>query len=196
MNAGKKRRWDAVASHPSVAVLLYHRSLNAFLLVRQFRPAVYAASLRNATENDQPKPHISVGLTFELCAGIVDKPDLSLEGIAKEEIFEEVGFDVPVEKIRKVTGFISAVGISGARQTIFAAEVDDSMLPESVRDDGNHGGGLADHGEAIEVVALPVDNAECFLLDDTVSKSSGAMFALMWGLQQLKKYNGKSIFKD
>ena len=33
--AGKPRRWDMVASHPSVAVLLYHRQRGAVILVRQ-----------------------------------------------------------------------------------------------------------------------------------------------------------------
>jgi hypothetical protein len=40
--AGQKRRWDMVQSHPSVGVILYHRTLDALVLVRQFRPAVGA----------------------------------------------------------------------------------------------------------------------------------------------------------
>lgn len=41
----------------------------------------------------------------------------------------------------------AAIGISGSRQSIFAAEIDDGMaLPAG-------GGGLRDHGEAIEVAA-------------------------------------------
>jgi hypothetical protein len=39
----------------------------------------------------------------------------------------------------------AAIGISGSRQTIFAAEVDDAMAAAA------GGGGLRDHGEAIEV---------------------------------------------
>ncbi len=34
-SAGKPRRWDMVVSHPSVAVLLYHRQRQAVVLVRQ-----------------------------------------------------------------------------------------------------------------------------------------------------------------
>ena len=184
--AGKKRRWDMVSSHPSVAILLYHTTRRAFLLVRQFRPAVYATAMRTATEAAEaigaspPAPlPLTCGFTFELCAGIVgDKPDLSLIQTAQEEILEETGFDVPHEKIKKVTSFLSAVGISGSRQTIFAAEVDDSML--AVQQDGV-GGGLAEHGEAIEVVALPVDSLETFLMDESLGKSAGLLFALMWG---------------
>lgn len=37
--AAKPRRWDMVESHPSVAVLLYHRQRQAVVLVRQVRCA-------------------------------------------------------------------------------------------------------------------------------------------------------------
>ena len=42
------------------------------------------------------------GCTLELCAGIVDK-SLSLVEIAKQEVLEECGFDVPLELFEKVT---------------------------------------------------------------------------------------------
>ena len=171
-------------SHSSVAVVLYHTTRNAFILVRQFRPAVYAATFRDVVEergNNDDDDDASIvlplecGLTFELCAGIVgDKPELSLLQIAQEEILEECGFRVPLDGITKVTSFLTAVGISGSRQTIFAAKVDDSM--------GGGGGGLAEHGEAIEVVALPAESVEAFIMDETVGKSSGLMWALSWAM--------------
>lgn len=37
---GRKRRWDAVESHPSVACVLLHKGLDSLIMVRQFRPAV------------------------------------------------------------------------------------------------------------------------------------------------------------
>lgn len=40
MRAGRERRWDIIKSMPSVGVVLYHTEWDAFLLVRQFRPAV------------------------------------------------------------------------------------------------------------------------------------------------------------
>lgn len=42
---------------------------------------------------------------------------------APAQILEECGYNVPVGSIHEVTSFITAIGISGARQTIFAAEV-------------------------------------------------------------------------
>ncbi len=35
--AGKERRWDVVESHASVGVVLYHKDLDAWIIVRQFR---------------------------------------------------------------------------------------------------------------------------------------------------------------
>ena len=70
---GIKKSWEIVEAHDSVAILIYHKEKKAFILVKQFRPAVYL-------NNDD-------GMTIELCAGIIDKK-LSLEEIAKEEIEE------------------------------------------------------------------------------------------------------------
>ena len=47
--------------------------------------------------------------------------------VALLQILEECGYDVPLAAIHRVTSYISAIGISGSRQTIFAAEVDDGM---------------------------------------------------------------------
>lgn len=178
---GARRRWDMVRSHSSVAILLYHTQRRAFLLVRQFRPAVYATAAATAAEEGAPGPlPLHCGFTFELCAGIVgDKPGLSLAEVAREEILEETGYAVPAGGIKKLTSFLSAVGISGSRQTIFYAEVDEGCAAAA----GDGGGGLADHGEAIEVVALPVDAADAFLMDETLGKSAGLMFALTWARQ-------------
>ncbi|CAG9463436.1 unnamed protein product [Pedinophyceae sp. YPF-701] len=166
-DGGRRRRWDMVVSHPSVAVLLYNRTRDALVLVRQFRPPVYASEMR-----DKGALPMSGGLTYELCAGIVDK-DKSLAEIAKEEVLEECGYDVPLASIKPLTSFISAIGISGSRQAIFYAEVDDA---QKVAD----GGGTDADGEAIEVLALPMANLEDFLIDDSLAKSGGLMFAAMW----------------
>ena len=43
----------------------------------------------------------SLGLTYELCAGIVDK-DTSIEQIAQAELLEECGYKVPLDKLERV----------------------------------------------------------------------------------------------
>lgn len=80
---------DVVDSHDSIAVVLYHVDMKSMLLVRQFRPALYASLMRAAAKDgravDVP---LAKGFTCELCAGLVDK-EKAVEEIVKEEILEE-----------------------------------------------------------------------------------------------------------
>jgi len=157
---GRAKVWDMVEVHDSVAILLYHKNKNAFVLVKQFRPPVFL--------------HNEDGFTHELCAGIVDKA-CSLEQIAKEEIDEECGYDVPLEKIERISSFYTAVGFAGAKQTLYYCEVDESMKEHD-------GGGV--EVEEIEVVYLNVKEAEAFILDESKAKTPGIMYAMMWWLKE------------
>ena len=151
-----KKTWEIVNAHDSVAVLIYHTDKDAFVLVKQFRPAVYL-------NNDN-------GMTVELCAGIVDK-ELSLEEIAKEEIEEECGYAVPLEKIERITAFHTSVGFAGSKQALYYAQVNESMKV-------SEGGGI-DH-EEIEVIYLPLSEAKALIYDESIAKTPGLMFAFMW----------------
>ena len=42
-----------------------------------------------------------LGITFELCAGIIDK-DSSLEQIAQAELLEECGYKIPLDKLERI----------------------------------------------------------------------------------------------
>ncbi len=154
---GRKLSWEAVKSHDSVAILLYHREKEAFVLVKQFRPPVHL--------NDP-----SVMYTYELCAGIVDKAH-TLEQIAIEEIDEECGYDVTIENLVTITSFYTSVGISGAKQHLFFAEIDESMRI-------HEGGGI--HTESIELEFLNIHEAKAFVFDNTKAKTAGVMFAFYW----------------
>lgn len=59
-------------------------------------------------ESSSQWPPASAGVTYELCAGLVDKPDLSLEEIARQEVLEECGYDVPASKLKRITSYRSA----------------------------------------------------------------------------------------
>lgn len=154
---GIDKCWEAVKSFDSVAILLFHEEKNAFLLVKQFRPPVYL--------NDTSKI-----CTYELCAGIVDK-NISLKQIAKEEIDEECGFDVPLESIEKITSFYTNVGVSGGCQSLYYATINDSMMI-------HEGGGIND--EEIELMYLPIEEYEEFIFDESKAKTPGLMFSFMW----------------
>lgn len=158
-----EKRWDIVDTHNSVAILLYHQALDSFVFVKQFRPSIY---LKNKD-----------GFTYELCAGIVDK-DKSLIEIAKEEILEETGYDVPLEKMEKISSFYTAVGFAGGRQTLYFAVLDESMKV-------NEGGGIED--ENIEVIYLKKEDTLEFMFDESIATTSGLMFALMWYFRNFEK---------
>jgi len=154
---GIQKRWEAVLSHDSVAILLYHREKNAFVLVKQLRVTVW---------NKNPKN----GYMYELCAGIVDKECSNIQ-IAKEEILEECGYDVPIQNIEKISSFYTSVGISGTHQTLYFAEIDEKMKI-------NEGGGI--HDEEIEVIYLPLNDAKKFLFDESYQKTTGVSLAFYW----------------
>ncbi|MEN8726959.1 MAG: NUDIX domain-containing protein [Sulfurovum sp.] len=157
---GIKKSWEIVEAHDSVAILIYHKEKRSFILVKQFRPAVYL-------NNDN-------GMTVELCAGIVDKK-ISLAEIAKEEIEEECGYDVPLQNIERITAFHTSVGFAGSKQTLYFVQVDESMKV-------SEGGGV-DH-EQIEVLYLPIDEAKKLIYDESIAKTPGLMFAFMWWLEK------------
>ena len=159
---GEKRTWDLAQVHDSVATLIYHKGRDAFVLVKQFRPPVY---LKNRD-----------GFTYELCAGIVDK-EMSLVEIAQEEIEEETGYAVSVERLQKITSFYTAVGFAGAKQELYYVVVDED-------DKVSEGGGI--DVEMIEVVYLPIDKAKTFIYDEKIVKTPGIMFAMMWWFSEMK----------
>jgi len=153
----EKKTWEAVIAHDNVAILLWHEDKRSFVLVKQFRPPVF-----NSNQTD--------GMMYELCAGLIDK-DASDIQIAKEEILEECGYDVPLENIQTVTKFYTSVGISGTQQTLYYAVCNDSMQV-------NLGGGLVE--ENIEVVYLPIGEAKAFMFDDAYQKTPGLLMAFYW----------------
>ena len=154
---GTQRIWEAVISHDSVSILLYHTVKKAFIIVKQLRVPVLNANKTN-------------GMMHELCAGIIDKDTTKIQ-IAKEEILEECGYDIPLKSITKISSFYTSVGISGAQQTLYYAECDDSMKVDE-------GGGLED--EDIEVIYIPLSDAKKFMFDESYQKTPGLIMGFYW----------------
>lgn len=161
--SNQAKKWEAIISHNSVSVLLWHKGEDAFVIVKQLRPPVL-----NVNEN---------GYMHELCAGIVDK-DTSLIQIAKEEVLEECGYDIPTQNLRYITSFFTSVGISGAKQTLYYGEIDESMKE-------HEGGGI--HDEEIEVIFLKTSQAKEFMFDESFQKTPGMMMAFYWFFENIKK---------
>lgn len=175
---GVKKSWDLINAHSSVAILIFNVTRKVFVFVKQFRPGVYFNSVpeedRNGKAIDTVKYPPSLGLTIELCAGIIDKNKTLVE-IAREEVIEECGYDVPLDSIQEIQTFRSAVGYEGGTQTFFYTEVTDSMKTQ-------RGGGVAEDGEFIEVVEMTVPAAKSFIHEKSVNSTSGFLLALHWFL--------------
>lgn len=157
---GVKKRWEVAKSNDSVSILLYNSDDKTLIIVRQFRPAVF---LRNDD-----------GYMFELCAGLVDKAGKSVEDIAREEVFEECGYEV--QNLQKIAEFYSSVGTSGSKQTVFYATVKNS-------DKKSQGGGIDD--EFIEIIEIPQNDALNFLKNPNITPSLA--FSFMWFAQNINK---------
>ncbi|XP_066468416.1 uridine diphosphate glucose pyrophosphatase NUDT14 [Tiliqua scincoides] len=182
---GVSKTWDFMRTHDSVSILIFNTSRQCFVVVKQFRPAVYMCEMerqypQDFASNDQeswrPLPtHLpaSAGVTYELCAGIVDKPGLSLEEIASEEVLEECGYEVPPASLKKVVSYRTGVSVTGTKHTLFYGEVTDEM---KISD----GGGRPKEGELIEVVEVPLQDSMSFAFDDSCPKTIGITFAFMW----------------
>lgn len=153
---GIEKNWEVVEVHDSVAILLYDEAKRELLLVKQMRPAIFLQD--------------GIGVTYELCAGILDKEKSSVE-IASEEIEEETGYKVEPEEIRRITKFYTSVGFAGSRQELFFAKIDDSKKM-------HRGGGV--EGENIELFYLDVEEIENFILDEAKIKTPGLLFALTY----------------
>ena len=66
------------------------------------------------------------GITLELCAGIIDKAKTPRE-IARMEILEECGYNVPLEKVEEVQNVLGSVGNSGGTLFMHYARVNDKV---------------------------------------------------------------------
>jgi len=162
---GIRKSWEIVQSYDSVAILIYHKAKDSFILVKQFRPAVYINDNRYTN-------------TYELCAGLIDK-EKTLEEIASDEVEEECGYRVEPSQLQKVTTFFTNVGFAGAKQHLFYVEVDESMRV-------GKGGGI--DGEVIYLEYLPVSEAKEFIFNEQYAKTPGLILSFYWWFDKFKEY--------
>lgn len=99
---GRRKNWDVIKTHDSVSIVVFNTTRRKLVFVKQFRPAVYYWSLpEERGEVDLERYPATLGLSLELCAGIVDK-DKTLVEIAREELMEECGYEAPISAFTEV----------------------------------------------------------------------------------------------
>ncbi|BDA45428.1 probable uridine diphosphate glucose pyrophosphatase NUDT14 at C-terminar half [Coccomyxa sp. Obi] len=161
-----------VVPSPGESKFVHPQTVMYHLDVKNFATLMAEAEVGHGISAFKCGDHFVSQAAALVADGIIDKSK-SLEDIAREEVEEECGFVVPVEAVRPVTMYVSSTGISGAKHHMFCVDVDDSMRTSC-------GGGLQDTGEAIEVLALPLDKAHAFMDDHSLFKSAGLLFGLLW----------------
>lgn len=192
---GQEKNWDLLKVHDSVSIVIYNKTRNKLVFVKQFRPgdhppftllipiltlfsspAVFYGIIAEAgaeKEVDLSRYPPSLGVTLELCAGIVDK-DKSLIEIASEEVEEECGYVVPVSRLETVLTYRSGVGTSGSLQTMFYCEVTDA-------DRACQGGGV--DGEMIDVVEYSMEEARQLVTQGaSVTSPPSFLLGVLWFL--------------
>lgn len=141
----------------AIAVLVYHVTRKAYILVKQFR---------------YPPFHhpIDPWLT-EIVAGGKEEGESDIIA-ATREVKEEIGY-TPLQLSKIITCYVSP-GILNERVTIFLAEVDDTTKVSK-------GGGAKGEDEDIQLVWLPKEEAHQWLESQTVGDAK-TIIALQWHL--------------
>lgn len=125
------------------ALLPYNLKTRTVVLVRQFRYPAFA----NGYDD----------LLIEAAAGMLD--DAAPEARIRAEAEEEIGYRL--EHVRKVFEAFMTPGAVTEKLHFFVAEYDAAMRVSA-------GGGLADEGEDIEVLELPIHDALAMIGDGRI----------------------------
>lgn len=143
------------------SVLLYNRDQGTVLLTRQFRLPVW---LQDGGD----------GQLIESCAGLIDPAD-SPESCARREVEEEMGLQV--EHLQPVFQAYMSPGSVSQRLHLFCAE----YTPGSAATRG----GLAEEGEDIEVLEMPLQQAVDMVYDGRIQDGKTIMLLLHAALKGL-----------
>lgn len=177
---GEKKTWDLIKVHDSVAILIYNITRNVLVFVKQFRPPVYYCSVPENDRQDSidvSKYKAELGITIELCAGIIDK-DLPLNQVAAEEVLEECGYKVEPSRLERVSSYCADVGTMGSTQTLFYCEVTDDMKVSA-------GGGV--HDEIIDVIEMTVPDLRKYVSSNHILSPPSFLYGIYWFLNTKSK---------
>uniref|UniRef100_A0A1A9WR22 Uridine diphosphate glucose pyrophosphatase NUDT14 n=1 Tax=Glossina brevipalpis TaxID=37001 RepID=A0A1A9WR22_9MUSC len=174
---GKEKSWDALKVHDDVSIIIFNTTRKKLIFVKQFRPAVYHANVASdggdLVNIDIDKYPPKLGITIEMCAGLVDK-NKSWREIAREEILEECGYDVSADQLEEVLSYRSSVGTQGSKQIMYYCEVTDNQKKFP-------GGGTGD--EVIDVVEYSVDEArEMVNPKNNTNSPPSCLLGVLWFL--------------
>ena len=167
---GISNQWLKTKSHNTVHILVKNIDTNELLLVKQTRIPVLV---------EQPETH---GVTYEATAGIIDcfedfsdYPQQQATLVAREEIREELGYEVHLEELVVLPKYIGSAGGSGSTCYPFYCEVTNDQFV------GQHLG----EDEDIEVFSIQPHKLQAFL-KNTTNIDATTRYLLYWYLVTLK----------
>ena len=131
-------------------ILLYNRERRTVVLVRQFRFPTYG----NGHD----------GFLIEAAAGLLDRA--SPEERIKAEVEEETGYRIGA--VRKIFEAFMSPGSVTERLHFFVGEYDPASRP-------GQGGGVAEEGEDIEVLELPIELALALMASGEIADAKTIM---------------------
>jgi nudix-type nucleoside diphosphatase (YffH/AdpP family) len=151
-----------VVDHGSAAaILLYNRSTDSVVLVRQFRPAAFF--------NGSPS------FMLEIPAGLLD--DDRPEEAARREALEETGY--AVRNIMPVFTIYPSPGSLTEQVHLFVGAIDE-------QDRVHVGGGLDEEDEDIEIVELQLDDAHSMIASGSIPDAK-TIVMLQWAIANRDK---------
>ncbi|XP_030749054.1 uridine diphosphate glucose pyrophosphatase NUDT14-like [Sitophilus oryzae] len=181
----RNKSFDVFLERNGVIIILYNKTNDVLVLVKQFRASVYFQNIdecERLTLNrkiDVSKYPAHLAFSLEFCAGLDDK-SLPPENLAQEEILEECGYKVPIESLERITNFCNLSETTGARTTLFYCEVtEDQRVHE--------GGGCSEENENIQVVEMKVADVIKYASQSYVCSPVNFLYCLNWFLYH--KYN-------
>lgn len=141
----------------AAAVLVYNTSSSSFILIQQFRYAIYA-------KTKEP--------ILEVPAGRLDEAELP-EQAAARECLEETGYRIDAARLVHVASCFMAPGFSSEILHHYYAEVSDA-------DKVSEGGGLETEGEEIAIMHLPRQKFIDLVRSAGISDAKTYLLGLWW----------------
>ena len=154
---GQVQRRLSLERGDSVAAVVERREDGAILLTRQFR---------------YPTLEHGPGFLLELPAGSVDGDEEPVDAL-RRELIEELGYEAGL--LEPIATFYVTPGGSSERVFLYATQIGDD-------DRVGDGGGLASEGEAIEIVAVSVDELLAMVADGSIEDAKTIIGA--WWLER------------
>jgi nudix-type nucleoside diphosphatase (YffH/AdpP family) len=140
----------------SVGAIIYNSTSQSLVFVKQFRYPIYTKDKDNAW-------------SLEIVAGVIEDDDSSETAMIKE-ISEETGYQA--HELKALFSFYPTPGGSNEKVFLFFARVNQ-------KDRIYKGGGLAEEGENIELVEIPIKTAFEMLKSGKISDAK-TIIALQW----------------